>query len=318
MIIISTGPGQEARVKQADAVKASEAFIAKLVERERRAERGIFSRKRAALVQEDVKLVREMLLKHGLDLKRLDGLAKKRNLERQKLAEEESRHAVKASKAVAKRLRALTPKPAAPASPQEVLLDQAVVVRTYVDGGSLSDYGAYPDDNFAQYRYKAKYTSDGDPDGRRSFFWLWKNGQNKTVFVSSSARLMVNAKLKVSASGAGIASIIPYADISGSSKATVTARTKLYAMWAPDMTVIGDSVDLAEAKANAGWSDDSTTRSIAYNDLLPAPSIAVPKQSHLMIEVELLTVHRGEEVDLDAESGAFRVDQPTIALTLTA
>ena len=304
-------------MNQADAVKASEALIAKLAERERSAERGIFARKRAALHREDVKLVRETLLKNGLDFKRLDTLAKKRNLERQGLDVEESRHAIKASKAVAKRLRALTPKPAIPAGPQEVILDQALVIRTYLDGGSLSDYGAYPSDNFAQYRYKAKYTSDGDPDGRLSFFWLWKNGQNKTAFVSSTARLMVNAKLKVSASGAGIASIIPYADISGSSKATVTARTKLYAMWAPDMTVMGDSVQLAQASANAGWSDDSTTRSIAYNDLLPAPSMAVPKQSYLMIEVELLTVHRGEEVDLDAESGAFRVDQPTITLTLT-
>lgn len=186
-----------------------------------------------------------------------------------------------------------------------------------MDGGRLSDYGVYPDDNFAQYRYKKEYTGDGDPDGRLSFFWLWKNGQNKTVFVSAAARLMVNAKLKVSASGAGVASIIPYADISGSSKATVTARTKLYAMWAPDMTVLGDSVQLAQARANAGWSDDSTTRSIAFNDLLPAPSIPVPKQAYLMIEVELLTVHRGEDIDLDAESGAFRVDQPSIALTLT-
>src|ERR1700761_9601847 len=72
---------REVPVKQADALKASEAFIAKLAARERSAERGIFAHKRAAMYLEDVKLVRETLLKSGLDFKRLDTLAKKRNLE---------------------------------------------------------------------------------------------------------------------------------------------------------------------------------------------------------------------------------------------
>lgn len=287
--------------------RAAEAFIDGRASISSSVQRAEFAARRARLRREDLEHVRTAISAGGFDLKQLDALAAGRERAHRALAEEEHQRAVDASEEASRLLRALTPERVAPTGPQEVILDQVLFIRGFAGYGTISDSGTYPGDNWAQYH------TDDWSDGRLSFFTLWHNSQNRTVFASAAARLMVNAHLSAYAEGSGI--FIVLID-NPTSKATVSARTKLYSMWDPSASVEGEAAEVGKVSATAGFSSDSDSKSIRFNELLPAPSIAVPKQGYVLIEVELLMEHHGE-VHFDAESGAFRVDQPTITLTLT-
>lgn len=303
-----------------DAIEAAEALVEKLAGNARSGPRKSFAEDRTKLRRKDAQLIKRALLTDGLDFKRLDALAADRDKAHRKLAKDAIRQALAESEAAARRLHALTPESVAPADPQDMVLDQVLFVRSFLNTGTISDSGTFPGQNWAQYRFWSGQ-DHGSSDirdwehGRLSFFTLWQNKKNRTVFVSAAARLMVNAHLSVSAEGTGIASWLGFAPFS---HATVKARTTLFAMGASGGSAVGDVVVLGTAKADAGFLSDSDSESIQFNDVLPAPAIAVPKQAFVLIEVELLIDHSGgEPIDFDAESGAFRIDQPTITLTLT-
>lgn len=78
--------------------------------------------------------------------------------------------------------------------------------------------------------------------------------------------------------------------------------------------------DVADVSVDGGFFGDDSSTSIEFNELLPASGVIVPRQAHVLIEVEVLTdwsANGGASVTLDAESGSHRIDLPQLVLTVT-
>jgi len=126
----------------------------------------------------------------------------------------------------------------------------------------------------------------------------------------------VNAHLSVDAEWNGVAAWF----ISGSeARATVRARTTVWAMWDSNVHAIVNDRIIADAGATGGFFGGDDSNSIAMNEFLPAAGFAVPAQASILIEVEVLTewVATSGSVELDAAGGSFRVEVPHLILTLT-
>ena len=296
-----------------DARKAAEEFIEKVVAPARAipARDPEADRARAVFEREGLELVRAVLVDGGLDAERLDKLAAERSKARKKLAEESRRRAVDASAVIADRLKGLVPI-VLPAEPIETVIDQVTFIRSFVGQGRVIDSNIGPADNWAQYRLSSSSDTLG-LDGRLSFFTLWQNKQNAPTVLTVRPNLVVNAYLSCEADANWIGS---WTGDTSQARATVRARTTVWSMDSSVASIVNDQVlEVAVARGNF-WGDDSS-RSIAFNELLPATGVTIAAQAYSLIEVELVTEWQQltGSVELDAESGSHRVSVPQIVIS---
>lgn len=274
-------------------------------------------RARAEADRGDAELARKHLSAGGLDLERLDTLARERADARRARADEQRRRAVEGSTAVDQWLTGLTP--VLPVEPEStnVIIDRVTFIRSFADAGVVTDSHIGSLDNWARYRLQPDsggFPRDGT--GRLSFFVLWQNPRADAIVASVGPRVVVNAHLSVDASWNGVAAWF----IGGSeARATVRARTTVWAMWDASVQAIVSDVILGSAGATGGFfgGDDST--SIAVNQFVPGAGFFVPAQGFVLIEVTLLTEYSqaSGSIDLDAASGAFQVAVPHLIVTVT-
>lgn len=273
---------------------------------------------RAEASREERELARAELLRGGLDPKRLDALAADRSQARRKRAEAAQARAIEASGAAARRLAALTPPlTALPAEPMNVIIDRVTFIRSFAGAGAVIDSDIGSLDSWARYKFNASAGATAERGvGRLSFFTLWRNPRTTPVVVTAGARLSVNARLSVDAQWNGVAAWF----ISGSKAlATVRARTTVWAMWNSAISAVVHDRVLVDAGAKGGFFGEDDAASIEFNEFLSASAFAVPAQEFILIEVELLTEWLLEDgsLELDAESGSFKVSVPHLILTLT-
>lgn len=303
--------------------EAAEAFVEKAA-----ATRSDFARRdhpenrkaRAAALAEEAALARAELSRSGLDVKRLDDLAAERAKSRSERAAHARRRAIEQSSAAASSLAGLTPTLIAlPAEPINEIIDRVTFIRSFIGAGAVVDSDIATLDSWARYKLEAS----GDAIGRRgvgrlSFFTLWRNPRTTAVVVAAGARLVVNAHISVDASWSGVAS---WFSINGGSdaRATVRARTTVWAMWNSAVNAIVQDRVLADVAAQAGFFGEDDEASIEFNEFLSASGFVVPAKEAILIEVELLTEWylEGGTLSLDAESGSFQVSVPHLILTLT-
>lgn len=273
---------------------------------------------RAEADRNDAELARKTLSAGGLDLERLDALARERADARRARADEQRRRAVEGSTAVDRWLTGLTPVlPADPAS-MNVIIDRVTFIRSFADAGVVTDSHIGSLDNWARYRLQPP--SGGGLDktgtGRLSFFVLWQNPRSDAIVANVGPRVVVNAHLSVDAPWNGVAAWF----IGGSeARATVRARTTVWAMWDASVQAIVSDVILGSAGASGGFFGDDDSTSIAVNQFMPGAGFFVPAQAFVLIEVTLLTEYQqtSGSIDLDAASGAFRVAVPHLIITVT-
>jgi len=277
-------------------------------------------RARVETAREEQALARRELLASGLDLQRLDALAADRWRLRRERAGQGRQRAIEASAAAANRLAALTPAlTALPAEPMNVIVDRVTFIRSFVDAGVVVDSDIASLDNWARYKFEVSGDAIGRQGaGRLSFFTLWRNPRTSAVVINAGARLVVNAHLSVDAEWKGVAAWFSLGG-GADARATVRARTTIWAMWDPVVRAIVQDRVLGGASANGGFFGDDDSISIEFNEFLAASGFVVPSQASILIEVELLTewVAESGSVQLDAESGGFRVSVPHLILTLT-
>lgn len=273
---------------------------------------------RSESARAELELARRELDGARFDLERLDQLAASRTDERRRRAKETRRLAVATSAEVARALDGLAPAaPILPADPMNVIVDRVSFIRSFADAGVVTDSHIGSLDSWAEYRFEASadaLTESGA--GRLSFFTLWHNPRTEPVVVSPGARLVVNAHLAVDAEWNGVAAWF----IGGSeARATVRARTTVWAMWDASVHAIVVDRIIGDAGATGGFFGGDDSASIAFGEFLIGGGLTVPAQASILIEVELRTewVATSGSVDLDAASGAFRVQVPFLILALS-
>ena len=274
-------------------------------------------RARAEADRNDAELARQALAGGGLDIERLDTLARERADARRARADEQRRLAVEGSTAADQWLTGLTPVlPVDPAS-INVIIDRVTFIRSFAGAGAVTDSHIGSLDSWARYRLQPPSGGLGiTGTGRLSFFVLWQNPRNEAIVANVGPRVVVNAHLSVDADWNGVAAWF----LGGSEvRATVRARTTVWAMWDSSVQAIVSDVILGSAGATGGFfgGDDST--SIAVNQFIPGSGFFVPAQAFVLIEVTLLTEYfqTSGSLDLDAASGAFRVSVPHLIITVT-
>jgi hypothetical protein len=296
-----------------DKREAAEAFIEKVIA-PRRAPRSPDpneAKARAELAREELELAKRGLAEAGLKTERLDKLAAERSKAHKKLAEDTRRKAVDASAAAWGRLKDLAPV-IFPLEPLETVIDQVTFIRSFLGQGLVVDSNIGPSDNWA--RYKLESTSDSfDGIGRLSFFTLWQNKQSTPTILTARPNLVVNAHLSCDAEWNGVASWFGF---NSEARASVRARTTVWSMDSSISSIVHDQV-LATAGVSGDFFGDDSSKSIEFNELLPATGVTVPAQAFMLIEVEILTEWHahGGSVELDAESGSHRVDVPHLVIS---
>lgn len=299
-----------------DARKKAEAFIEKVIVPRRAAASPDpkTNRARAELDRKDLELARGELTASGLNPKRLDKLAGERSKARQKLAEDARRRAVLASAAAAKRLKDLAPV-IVPIEPLDTVIDTVTFIRSFAGQGAVIESNVGPGDNWARYRLNSN-SDEWDGTGRLSFFTLWQNQLLVPAILIARANLIVNANFSCDGEWSGVAS---WFGMSSVASGKVGLRTTVWGMDSSVSSIVQQQ-DLAEIGVDGGFFGDDSSRSIAFNDLLPATGVVIPPQAYSLIEVEVLTdwsANGGASVTLDAESGSHRVDLPQLVLTVT-
>jgi hypothetical protein len=272
--------------------------------------------------RKDLQLARTALAGSGLDIKALDALAREREKTRVDLVEAARKRAVKGSAAAARQLARLTPRPAVPLAvltpwePGSFILDTVTFVRTFSGAGAISDSSVGPQDNWAKYRLRASATALAQEGvGRLSFFTLWRNPRAQNIVANVSARLKVNSHLSSDAEWNGVAAWF----IDGSeARATVRARITLWALWASSVQAVVADVVLGSVGASGGFFGDDDDRTISTSQLLSGAGFSIPAEAHVLIEVSVVTEHflQNGAIDLDAQSGAFRIDVPYMIVTV--
>lgn len=276
----------------------------------------------AAHRRKDLQLARAALHGSAIDVKALDALARERAEARAKLTEVSRARAVKNSVAAARRLARLTPAPSVqlavvdPWQPGSFILDTVTFVRTFADAGSISDSHVGPQDNWAKYRLRITGPGVGqEGHGRLSFFTLWRNPRDENIIANVSARLNVHSHLASNADWNGVAAWF----LDGSeARATVRARITLWALWASSVQAIVADVILGSVGASGEFFGDDDDRSITTSQLLSGAGFSVPAEAYVLIEVSVVTeayVQSGA-IDLDAQSGDFRIDVPYMFITV--
>ncbi len=296
----------------------AEAFVEKYIEGARPAPTHDEEARRARVKADEHNegLARKELAASGIDLGRLDALARERSDDRRTRAEEHRRRAVDGSIAIDKWLTELTPVLPLDPDSMNVIIDRVTFIRSFAGAGAVTDSHIGSLDSWAKYRFERSAGATESGTGRLSFFTLWRNPRTQGVFVNVGPRVVVNAHLSVDAEWNGVASWF----IGGSeARATVRARTTVMAMWDSSVQAIVSDIILGSAGATGGFfgGDDSTT--LAVNQFVPGSGFFVPAESQILIETSLLTewVITSGSVNLDASGGAFKMSVPHLILTVS-
>jgi hypothetical protein len=303
-------------MKRTYTAKDAEAFVEKNIAKARRPPTidAKVRRARAEAHRQDMELARKTLSTGSLDLKRLDKLARERAQVRRKLAGEQRQKVIKASAAVAKWLSGRLP--VLPADPMNVIIDRVTFVRSFADQGVVTDSNIGSLDSWAKYKFQHSGDAIGETGtGKLSFFVLWQNPRTDTIVANVGPRVQVNANLSVDADWNGVAAWF-FPD--SKALATVRARTTVFAMDSSINSIVSDVI-LGNVSATGGFfgGDDST--SLAVDQFISGAGIFVPAQAFILIEVALLTEWQllDGSVDLDADSGSFKVSVPHLIITMT-
>ena len=300
-----------------NARKAAKAFIEKVIVPARTAPKTDAKERaaRAKLAAEERSLAHRELAAGGIDPKRLDKFAQSRAKVRSKLADDRRKQAIKASAAVADRLRDLAPI-VLPLEPMQTIIDTVTFIRSFAGQGTVLESNIAPSDNWARYRDSS--TDDAfDGTGRLSFFTLWRNQLSVPAVVTAQASLTINAHLSCDADWSGVAS---WFGLSSSGRGKVGVRTTVWGMDSSVSSIVQQQ-DVAEVSVDGGFFGDDSSTSIEFDQLLPASGVIVPRETYVLIEVEVTTSWHhsdsGATVTFDAESGSHRVDLPQLLLTVT-
>jgi hypothetical protein len=298
--------------------KEAQAFVEKNIAKAKRPPRidAKLRRARASAGWKDAELARKALSTGGLDIKRLDKLARERDKARRSRAKEQHRLAVKNSAAVAKWLSGQV-LPVVPADPMNIIIDEVTFIRTFADQGVVTDSNISSLDNWAKYKYQPS-SSDAFLEtgaGKLSFFVLWQNPSSDTIVANVGPRVQVNASLSVDADWNGVASWF-FPD--SRAIATVRARTTVFAMDSSINSIVSDVI-LGEDSVSGGFfgGDDST--SLVVDQFISGSGVFVPANAFILIEVSLVTEWQllDGSVNLDAASGDFKVTVPHLIITVT-
>jgi hypothetical protein len=274
-------------------------------------------RKRADRAGKDAAAARKELASGGVNVKRLDALAKARAEDRKARQYEDHRRAIDDSTAIGRWLSEKTPVLPAEPDTYNYIVDRVTFIRSFADAGVVTDSHIGSLDSWATYRMQASGDAIGKSGtGRLSFFTLWHNPRTDPIVATVGSRLWVSAYLSVDADWNGVAAWF----IGGSdARATVRARTTVHAMWDPSVQAIVSDLILGSAGATGGFfgGDDSTL--LAFNQFIPGTGFFVPAQQSILIEVSLITEYHATSgsIDLDATSGAFKVSVPHHIVTVT-
>lgn len=270
----------------------------------------------AAHVRADSERMAALLTAADIDAAAVDAAAKESAAERVRLQDGARARAIAASPGVAKRLAALSAvpvdlaPPTQPWQPGSFILEDANFMRAWPDTGALHDSAVGQNGNSGEYRLQVSAEAVGDSDAARlSFYFLWRNPRAEDVFVDISARLMVNAHLMVNADWNGVAA---WAIGHSHANATVRARLSLWPLWIESGPIVTADQIISQISAEGGFFGSGDDDSIAFSQLLGGGGFAVPAGRWVMIEVSLVTEWHANSgsIDLDAESGSFRVDCP--------
>jgi hypothetical protein len=274
-------------------------------------------RKRAERMLKDVAAARKELAAGGVNVKRLDALAKESSADRKARAYEDHRRAIDDSAAVDRWLSAKTPALPSDSDPGIYVLDQVTFIRTLGAPGVMTDSHIGSLDSWATYRMQASIesiTATGTP--RLSFFTLWHNPRTDPIVAAVVSSMRMSAHLWVDADSNGIAAWF----IGGSeARATVRAQTTVYAMWDSSLHAIVSDVIVGGRAVTGGFfgGDDSTL--LAFDELMPGAGFFVPAHESILIDVSLVTEYTltSGSLDLDATSGAFKVAVPHLFIRVT-
>ncbi len=296
-----------------DSRKAAEHFIDNVVipRRAVRTRDAGAARAKAELARKDLELGKRALAAAGINPEHLETLATERSREHKKLAEDARRTATEVSAAVAERLRDLVPI-VLPVDPIDTVIDQVTFIRGYAGQGRRGEWNIDHGDNWAKYKLDSGSDDDGLP-GRLSFFTLWQNEQDAPTVLTARPNLIVNANLSCEAEWNAYHS---WLGATSQATATVRARTTIWSMDSSVSSVVNDQI-LTSAAARGNFFGDDSSRSIAFNEILPATGVSIAPQAYSLIEVELVIDWQeiSGSVVLDAESGSHRVDLPQLILT---
>lgn len=272
-------------------------------------------RARADALREDAQAARMQFSAAGVDVERLDELAKEQAGARHARADKERLRAIQASAAVDAWLSGLTPAPLDP-GPTIAVIDQVTFIRSF-GVGVVTDSGISSTDNWARYQLQVSADAvDQIGAGRLSFFILWKNPRTRAIIANVDPRVSVNAYLAVNAEWNGVGDWF----IGGSEAlATVRARTTVWAMWTPSLQGVVSDVILGSAGATGGFFGGDDSISLAVNQLIPGTGFFVPAKESILIEVSLLTEYKlaNGSLHLDAGSGDLKVSMPHLIIKMT-
>lgn len=296
-----------------DPRKAAEHFIDNVII-PRRAQQSTdvhSARARAELARKDLELGMRELAATGINPEPLETLAAARAKKHKKLSEDARRAATEASAAAADRLKDLVPI-VLPIDPIDTVIDEVTFIRGYAAQGRRGEWNIGPGDNWAKYKLDSESDDPGLP-GRLSFFTLWQNEQDSPTVLTARPNLIVNAHLSCEAEWNAYHS---WLGATSQATATVRARTTVWSMDSTVSSIVHEQV-LTSAAARGNFFGDDSSRSIEFNEILPATGVSIAPQAYSLIEVELATEWQevSGRVILDAESGSHRVDLPQLILT---
>jgi hypothetical protein len=272
-------------------------------------------RERAAENRKDLELARKALSNGSLDPEHLDKLARERGQARRAQADERRRRAIASSAAVGKWISGQ--KPVLPLDdPMNIIIDRVTFIRTFADEGVVTDSSIGSLDSWAKYRFQR--TGDAITESgsaRLSFFVLWQNPRTQTIVANVGPRVQVNANLSVDAEWNGVADWVGF---QSKALATVRSRTTVFAMDSSINSIVNDTI-LGTVDTDGGFfgGDDST--SLAVDQFMAGAGVIIPAEAFVLIEVSLVTEWQllSGSVDLDADSGSFKVTVPHLIITVT-
>src|SRR4051794_35973078 len=163
-------------------------------------------RKRADRIEKDAGAARKELASGGVNVKRLDALAKDRAEDRKAGRYEDHRRAIDDSPAVARWLDERTPVLPADPDTYNYIVDRVTFIRSFAGAGVVTDSHIGSLDSWATYRLQASGDATGKTGtGRLSFFTLWHNPRSDPIVAAVGSRVWLGAYLSVDADWNGVA-----------------------------------------------------------------------------------------------------------------
>jgi hypothetical protein len=273
-------------------------------------------------VARDTERMRGVLTGAAIDAAELERVGRVASAEREELLAQARERAIAGSPAAAKRLAELSPgfvvlaDPVEPWQPGSFIVEDALFIRSWPEAGSLREFATGDVGNWAEYRLDVSGDAVASSDeARLSFYFLWQNPRDEDVYAHISARMAVNAHMTAHADWSGVAAWF-FGD--SFARAQVHGRLSLWPLWTDSTPAVMADVPIGQISATGGFFGGGDDTSLAASDLLSGGAFGIPAGRFVMIEVSLVTTWSAMDgsIDLDAESGSFRVDCPAAIVVL--